>query len=323
VCPYERRQAVVILNPVAHNVPSRKRLDEADAWLREQGWTVTWRETTGPDDARAMAAQAADQRAELVIACGGDGTVNSIANGLVGSESTLGVVAAGMSNIWAREIGLGKQPLDAVQKMAFGERRLIDTGRAGNRYFVLFVGYGFDSAVIERVPNRAKDRLGAASYFLPVVREAMSWRGRPITVRIDGVTRRLDVLMAFAGNTRLYAGITRITPLAIADDGRLDVCIYSGRGRRDIAFHAMRTLLQLHRKSPKVLYRQARRVEFEWEEPIPCHVDGDLLPDCPREVVNVPLSLWVATPAGAVSPIFSRPAYAPPAELSLHQPQKG
>lgn len=322
-CPYERRTAVVIVNPVAHNAPSRKRIDEADSWLREQGWSVTWRETAGPDDAQAMAAGAAEDGVDLVIACGGDGTVNGVANGLIGSETAMGVIAGGMSNIWAREINLARNPLDSVQKMVFGERRLIDTGRAGERYFVLFVGFGFDSAVIERVPNRAKDRLGAASYLIPVVREAMRWRARPITVRVDGVERQMDVLMAFAGNTRLYAGITRITPLAIADDGRLDVCVYSGRGRRDIAFHAVRTLLQLHRKSPKVLYRQAQRVEFEWEEPMPCHVDGDLLEGCPRLVLNVPQSLWVATPAGTPSPIFSRPAYAPPDELSLPQPRKG
>ena len=322
--PYERREAVVIVNPVAHNLPNRKRRDEADEWLRAQGWTVRWVETSPPDNSSELAARAAEERVPLVIACGGDGTVNGVANGLVGSESAMGTFAAGMSSIWAREIGLDKKPLDAIQEMVYGERRLMDTGRAGARHFVLFVGFGIDAAIVKTVPNKVKDKLGAASYAFSAAREALRWRAKPITVRIDGVTRRMDVLMAFAGNTRLYAGITQITPLAIADDGRLDVCIYSGRGRADIVFHAMRTLMQMHRRSPKVLYRHASRVEFDWEEPLPCQVDGDLLPDCPHEVVNVPSSLWVATPAAIPSPIFSRPAdRGRAAELTLPRPRTG
>jgi len=254
------------------------------------------------------------------VACGGDGTINDVANGLIGTETTLGVIPAGTSNIWAREVGLDRRPLEAVQAITQGERRLIDTGRAGTRHFVLFVGFGIDAAITKTVPLGVKDKLGAAAYAISAAREAMRWRAKPITIRIDGVTRRMDVLMAFAGNTRLYAGITKITPLALADDGKLDVCIYAGRGRRDIAFHAMRTLLQLHRKSPKVLYRHASRVEFDWEEPLPAQVDGDPLPDCPREVVVLPRSLWVATPAALPNPMFSRRADQGQAgELSLPQ----
>lgn len=291
--------------------------------MREQGWSVTWRETAGPADAQRFAEEAAEQRVDLVIGCGGDGTVNGVANGLVGSETTMGTIPGGMSNIWAREIGLDKKPLEAVQKMVLGDRRLIDTGRAGARHFVLFIGYGIDAAVIQTVPGGAKDRLGAASYVIPAAREALRWQAKPIAVRVDGVERTLDVLMAVVGNTRLYAGITKITPIAIADDGQLDVCIYSGRGKRDILFHAARTLLQLHRKSPKVLYRHARRVEFDWDEPLPAQVDGEALADCPREVVVVPQSLWVATPAALPSSMFSRPSLSRVSELSLTQPRRG
>ena len=321
--PYERREALIILNPTAHNVPSRKRLDEADEWLRGEGWSTRWLETGGPEDALHMATEAADKRVPLVIACGGDGTINGVANGLVGSESTLGAIPAGTSNIWAREIGLDRRPLEAIQSMVAGERRLIDVGKAGSRYFVLFVGFGIDAAITQTVPLGVKDKLGAAAYAISAAREALRWRAKPITIRIDGVERRMDVLMAFAGNTRLYAGITKITPLAIADDGKLDVCIYSGRGRRDLAFHAMRTLLQLHRKSPKVLYRHASRVEFDWEAPLPAQVDGDPLPDCPHEVIVLPRSLWVATPSALPSPMFSRPSLGQAAALSLPRPRKG
>jgi diacylglycerol kinase (ATP) len=316
--PYERKEAVIILNPAAHNLPGRNRLQEAGDWMVAEGWSVRWEETDGPLGAIRLAGQAAGRRVPLVIACGGDGTVNEVANGLVGSESTLGTIAAGTSNLWAREADLYKRPIEAVQRMVFGERRLIDTGKTGGRHFVLFAGFGFDAAAIQTVPLRVKGKVGAAAYALSAARQAMRWRGRPIAVRIDGVERWLNVLEAFAGNTRRYAGITRITPTAIADDGKLDVCIYSGRGKRDLIFHAARTMLQMHHNSPKVIYGRASKVEFAWEHPLPVQVDGDPLADCPSEISVVPLSLSVAVPAGFASPMLSRPADPPrAAELSL------
>jgi YegS/Rv2252/BmrU family lipid kinase len=322
--PYERRTATVIVNPVSHNAPARKRLDEAHEWMKSEGWSITWKETGGPEDAYQFALDAAGQQVELVVACGGDGTVNSVANGLIGSESTLGTIPAGMSSIWAREIGVPRRPVEALQALSTGQRRLIDTGRAGKRHFVLFLGFGIDAAVVQSVPDSAKERLGAASYVIPAARKALSWKPKPIAVRIDGVQRMMDVLMAVVGNTRLYAGITKITPVALADDGLLDVCIYSGRGKRDILVHAMRTLLQKHRTSPKVLYRHARRIEFDWDEPLPAQVDGEPLEDCPRDVVVAPQSLWVATPTSLPSSMFSRPAISRPlAQPTLPQSRTG
>jgi YegS/Rv2252/BmrU family lipid kinase len=321
VTPYERKEAVVVINPAAHNVPSPKHLQEAAEWLRVQGWEVSWQETHESGDATRMAADAAAKGVPLLIAFGGDGTVNEVANGLAGSQTVMGTVPSGTSNIWAREAGLDGKPLDAVQRIILGERRQIDLGRAGDRYFVLFAGFGIDAAVTKTTPQNVKDRLGAAAYAISAARQALGWKSKPIRVRIDGVEREMEVLMAFAGNTRLYAGITRITPTAVADDGKLDVCVYSGRGRRDILFHAARTLLQLHRKSPKVLYRRASRIEFDWDEPLPAQVDGDALDVCPHEVSVAPLALWVAVPAGFVSPMFSRPAH-PGREHELSLPPR-
>jgi YegS/Rv2252/BmrU family lipid kinase len=297
-------------------MPSVVRLKEAEAWMFEQGWDITWGETEGPLSAIRIAAKAAERKVPLVIACGGDGSVNEVANGLVGSESTMGTIPGGTSNLWAREIDLDKKPLEAVQRMVFGDRRLMDTGKAGDRHFVLFAGFGIDAAVTQTVPLGMKSRLGAAAYALSAARQAFRYRAQPIVVRMDGVERWLQVLQAFAGNTRLYAGITKITPAAVADDGKLDVCVYSGRGKIDIAFHAARTLLQMHQASPKVIYGRASKIEFEWEHPLPVQVDGDPVPDCPGEITVAPLSLSVAVPAGFSGPIFSRPAQRP-AELSL------
>lgn len=134
----------------------------------------------------------------------------------------------------------------------------------------------------------------------------------------------MDVLMAFAGNTRLYAGLTKITPNAVVDDGLLDVCIYEGSGSLDIAMHTARTLLKSHKKASKVLCQQVRRLEFDWEEPLPMQLDGDPVGDCPREIEVAPGALWVIVPAGLRTGLFAGPGRRPQeAELSPPRRQTG
>lgn len=299
------REATIIVNPAARNLPRRSRLAEADRWLRESGWRVRWLETAGPGDATGLAAQAAKARHPLVFVCGGDGTLNEAANGLAGSETALAVIPAGTANVWAREIRVPRRPLEAVRLAVEGERRRMDLGRCGGRYFLLMAGYGLDGAVAGRVHLRLKERLGATAYALAAVREALRYRSTPVILSLDGEERRLDLLMLVAGNTRNYAGLVEVTPEAKADDGLLDVCAFEGSGTLDIVLHALRTALKRHRGSGKVLYRKCRRLGLLWERPLAVQLDGDAFAEAPREVVVEPLALWVAVPRGLRSPLFS------------------
>ncbi|MCH7484432.1 MAG: acylglycerol kinase family protein, partial [Chloroflexi bacterium] len=112
---FERKEAVLIINPAAHNVPALKRRREAEEWLREAGWRFRWEQTTGAGQATAIAARAAAEGVPLVLACGGDGTLNEVANGLAGTETALGTLPAGTSNIWAREAGISRKLVEAVR----------------------------------------------------------------------------------------------------------------------------------------------------------------------------------------------------------------
>ncbi len=321
---FERKEAVLIINPAAHNVPALKVRREAEEWLREAGWRFRWEQTTEAGHATRIAARAAAAKVPLVLALGGDGTLNEVANALAGTETALGTLPAGTSNIWAREAGISRKLVEAVRLMATGERRLIDLGKAGDRYFMLFAGIGVDARITRTVSLDMKRRVGAAAYGVAALREALRWRSRPVTVRLDGVERRMDVLMAFAGNTRLYAGLTKITPNAVVDDGLLDVCIYEGSGSLDIVMHTARTLLKSHKKANKVLCQQVRRLEFDWEEPLPVQLDGDPVGDCPREIEVAPGARWVVVPAGLRTGLFAGPKRRPQeAELSPPRLQTG
>ncbi|MEO7667325.1 MAG: diacylglycerol kinase family protein [Dehalococcoidia bacterium] len=301
---YDRKEALVIVNPVAHNAPRAHRRGEVDELMHSAGWTVRWEETVEPGQAKALAGRAAESGVPLVIACGGDGTVNEVANGIVGSRTALGTIPSGMSNIWAREAGLDHKTVEAMRLMITGERRLVDMGKSGGRHFLLLAGFGIDASITENVRPGVKDKIGTASYILSAFQEMLRWKGVPATVRFDGYERHVDFLMALVGNTRLYAGLTKIASRAVINDGRLDVCVYEGDGTRDIVLHAIRTIAQIHRKSDKALYRRVNKVEFQWDARIPVQLDGEVLGQFPTEAEVVPASLWVAVPEAYVSKLF-------------------
>ncbi|MEE8347173.1 MAG: diacylglycerol kinase family protein [Dehalococcoidia bacterium] len=299
-----RNETLVIVNPAARNAPSRKRLDEADRWLRGQGWHVDWRETEGPGQATALAAGAAERGLPLVFVCGGDGTLNEAVNGLAGTDTALALIPAGTVNIWAKEMQIPRRPVKAVKAAIEGERRRADLGRAGERYFLLMAGYGLDGAIARRVNLGLKSRLGAIMYAFAAVRESLRYRSTPVTLRFDGEEHTADVLMLIVGNTRNYAGLVEITRQAQVDDGLLDVCVFQGKGTLDIILHTLRTLLRRHLRSKKVLYRQTRRLELAWREPLPVQLDGDAYELSPTKLEIAPSALWVAVPKGIESPLF-------------------
>jgi diacylglycerol kinase (ATP) len=301
---YERQQALVIVNPVAHNLPSRRRLEEAAEWLRGEGWDAEWRETGGAGEATELARGAAERGLPLAFVCGGDGTLNEAANGLAGSETALAPIRAGTVNIWAREMGFPRRPRDAVRTAIEGERRRVDLGRADGRLFLLMAGFGLDGAIARRASMRLKGRFGATAYAIAAVREVLRYRSKRVRLRLDEEALETDVLMLIAGNTRNYAGLTQIATEAVADDGLLDVCVYTGKGRLDILLHAARTVLRRHRRSKKVVYRQVRRLELASEEPLPVQLDGDAFAGSPATVEVVPGALWVAAPKELRSPLF-------------------
>ena len=298
-----RREALFIVNPTAHNLPSRSALLEAEAWLHQQGWQAAWEETRRPGDALTMAARAAQEKLPLVFVVGGDGTLNEAANGLAGSDTALAMVPAGTVNIWAKEVGIPRRPLAAVQACLEGERRRSDLGRAGDRYFLLMAGYGLDGHIARKVSLGAKRYLGATTYALTAVRESLRYRGRPVRMLLDDQPVTGQVLMLVAGNTRNYAGMVEVTAGAKADDGLLDICVFLGDGFRDIVMHVLGVVLRRHRRSGKVIYRRGRRLELAWEDPLPLQLDGDPYPESPTRVEVVPAALEVMLPRGPKRPL--------------------
>src|SRR5215467_9489393 len=206
--------AIIIANPTSGAVgfPHQPQsFDETLAFLRNHGWKVELWYTQAKGDGEQLARQAVAQKADLVIAAGGDGTINEIIQGLAGSETSLGVLPNGTVNVWARELGIPLDGAGARAVLVNGRMRRIDLGCVNGRYFLLMVGIGLDGEVIQAVERKPRKRLGVLGYALAALWLGPGYSGFPIAVQIDDLVVKPRALQVFVGNTQLYAGAFKFT----------------------------------------------------------------------------------------------------------------
>lgn len=308
-------RAVIIYNPYAGSgqaQANRQALDAAANIWREHGWQVSLNPTTGPGDATRLAHLAAHHQYDLVVAAGGDGTINEVVNGLAGSSTVLATLPFGTVNVWARELGLPLQPRAAAETMLSWQVRTIDLGRADGRYFLLMAGVGFDATITYGVNAAEKRRLGALAYVLLALKTAWKIRGTRVRITLDGRRVRRRVLMVVLGNTQLYGGILRITRRARIDDGLLDVCVLKGNTLWSGLSHALSLLSQRTSLDPEIEYYRARTVQITGRPGLRVQVDGDTIGQTPMHFDVAPRALQALMPPLLPDGLVSRPAAAVP-----------
>lgn len=220
----------IIINPVSGgSSPARaeRRASLASSMLTASGergevW-LTERRGHGHD----LAVAAARRGDRLVIAWGGDGTVNEIASALVRTQTSLGIVPAGSGNGLARELGVPSAAAAALSGALSSSTRVIDAAQFGGRWFFSVAGVGFDAHVASAF-DRVGGRRGLAGYVLLTAREL--WRYRCLSYRIDSEPERPALLVTFA-NTSQFGNGARIAPSARLDDGLLDLVRFEERSR--------------------------------------------------------------------------------------------
>jgi diacylglycerol kinase (ATP) len=290
---------LVIFNPNAGQVDLRSQLQRiADTW-NQTGWQVTLQPTQYAGHATEIAREASEAGIDLVIAAGGDGTVNEIINGLVGSRTAMGTLPVGTVNIWAREMGLSMDLFSAAKDLRAGVIEQVDVGQAGDRYFLLMAGIGFDAAVTADVRSSEKKRLGAIAYVKRAIELMGKFQGQRSWILIDGQRVRGRVLMIVIGNSQLYGGAIKFTANAVLDDGWLDVCVIKGRSIWMAApSRLLSVLTRGYHRDPKVVYYRAKSVRITGKRPLPVQVDGDFLGMTPMQFQVVPGKLSVLIPPG-------------------------
>ncbi|HLI69391.1 MAG TPA: diacylglycerol kinase family protein [Ktedonobacteraceae bacterium] len=299
--------AVIISNPVSGSFPHHHH-DYRDTitFLQAQGWQVELWPTHNPGDAQTLARRAVEQHIAVVIAAGGDGTLNEVIQELAGSETRLGVLPMGTVNVWAREMGIPLDSAKARDVLVHGRTCRVDLGRVNGRYFLLMAGIGIDGEVTQAVERKPLKRLGVLGYLLAALWFGPGYLGFPLTLKVDEAapirTRALEVIV---GNTRLYAGAFQFTWMARCDDGLLDLCMVHKRGRLGRLVVLFDFALNREQRRLWVRYSTFKSLTIETPEPVAIQVDGDPAGHTPATFTVAPGALKVIVPQGTASELFS------------------
>ncbi|MBB2948761.1 YegS/Rv2252/BmrU family lipid kinase [Actinoplanes lutulentus] len=289
-------RSAVVVNPV--KVPDldelRQTITEA---LAAAGWPEPmWLETTVEDPGAGQAAQAARDGAEVVFACGGDGTVMACVSALAGTDVALAVLPAGTGNLLAANLGLSGDLATGIEVVLQGGRRRIDVGCVGDQSFAVMAGMGFDAKMLDATNDTAKKHVGWLAY---VAGAAQHLRDRPmrVTISLDGgpaFTRRPRTVIV--GNVGRLQGGMRLLPDAQPDDGKLDVAVLSPRNLR----HWLALAWGVLRRTGAVARMEtftASTVEIRSNRAQPRQLDGDLIDPGKELLVSVrPQALLLCVP---------------------------
>jgi len=272
-------RVTAILNPLsgagADSGAAERRLALLRSVARGRNITLDATLTERAGHARDLARAAAASGAALVIAWGGDGTINEVGCALMGTATPLAVVPAGSGNGLASALGLPWQPELALAAAFDGADRTIDAGMLADRPFFNVAGVGFDAHVARLFNERPRGRRGRMPYVTIGVREGCRYCAAEYRLTLDGESTRLPALLITFANGQEFGMGARIAPKAKLDDGLLDVVVIEDRSVvsrfLDVPYLAFAAV---HR-ARGVRMIQVREARIETDGPIEYHVDGE------------------------------------------------
>lgn len=253
-----------IINPISGN--SRKQ--KIAKRLLHKGYKVVFTEYAG--HAETLARGATER---TVVAVGGDGTVNEVARGLIGTNKVLGIIPCGSGDGLARHLGLSHNIDRAIKTIERGQSKDMDAAEVNGRLFFSVCGVGFDAVVSERFAKRGKR--GLANYIKQGLSTWRNYTPENYTIEIDGVALQTDALFITVGNSDQWGNGAKITPLANCCDGVLDVSIVEKFGLFEMPLLAYRLMMGTLYKSRKVHCYKGKEIRIIRQTEGVAHADGD------------------------------------------------
>jgi diacylglycerol kinase (ATP) len=254
---------------------------------------------------RDLARQAAEDGAALVVAVGGDGTVNEVASGLVGTGTELAVLPRGTGVDFVRTYGIPTKLDEAVQIAVNGKTREIDAGRVGYRawsgepgegWFVNVAGVGMSGAVAKRTNESSKALGGKVSYLWSTLAVFARWQNTEVEVTVDGERRSGRMHEVIVANGRYLGGGMMMCPDASPDDGLFDVLLIGDVTKRDLVQTMPKIYRGTHLPHPKAELLRGSTVSVDSGEPLPIQLDGEQPGTTPVRFEVVPKALRLRVP---------------------------
>ena len=294
-----RHIRIVLNGKSSGNVPLRTAVQE----VRAAGHLVDVRVTWEGGDAARLAAEAVRDDVDVIVAAGGDGTVNEVAQGVLNEtpspRSAMAVIPFGTANDFANGCGIPLTPKEALVLASEGEIHLIDVGKVNDNYFVNVASGGFGAEVTANTPKQMKDALGGAAYSLMGVVTAMKMKPYQATFTAEGQSEDGLMLILAVGNGTQCGGGFQVAPKALLNDGLLDVLVVHDIevGKMGLIFNE---LLNLDDPTNQyVSYVQVPALQINSDRPLQLNLDGEPVRETHYSFEVLPRCLPFVLPANA------------------------
>ena len=268
------KHVALIINPVSGGA-KRADLARFEGIVTEHGASLDILRTERAGHATELARQASQDGADLVIAAGGDGTVNETLNGLINTQTPLGIIPLGTANVLARETGLPMNPEDALVAALEKNANSISLGHidaAGeSRYFCLWAGTGFDSHVVHNISTSIKKIIGKGAYVLQAIQSLLGWESREIRLTIDSESH--SCCTAIICNARMYGGSFVMAPGADITGNDFEVVMLKGTGRMKMLIFALAFVIGKHTALASVHRIKGKNISIDGSSGF--QLDGD------------------------------------------------
>ncbi|PKR76718.1 diacylglycerol kinase [Halalkalibacillus sediminis] len=273
----ELKRARVIYNPSSGREAMRKALPDILESLEIAGFEASTHATTGDDCARRAAKIACDRKYDMVIAAGGDGTVNEVVDGIASKEyrPKLGVIPMGTTNDFARALHIPRDWKKAMEIILDGYSKKLDIGEVNGKHFMNIAGGGRLTELTYEVPSKHKTVLGQLAYYLKGIEMLPSIRPTKARIEYDGEVLEEEIMLFLVSNTNSIGGFEKIAPNAEMDDGKFDLLILKKSNLADFIVLANKALRGTHLGDKHVVYAQASEIKVEAEDNMQLNLDGE------------------------------------------------
>lgn len=290
-----KRRFAIIVNPAAGNC-SLDHVEEVCRAVRQEGHEADFRVSQYKGNCTELTRDALAEGVDAVVAAGGDGTVNEIANVMAGTGVPMAVFPRGSVNILAMEIGLQDTDRAVVECLLHGHPETVSLGRIDARYFVLMAGVGVDARAVAGVTEELKEKQGKSAYVRQVLAELRHPPGTRF--RVETVERTVEAASVVVCNAKRYAGAYKMAPQADLHKPRLAVCTFQSGRLLPVLRYNLGLALGLHTRFWDVHTWETARVGIQClnEREDPIQVDGDAQGQTPCTLEAAPDVLEVLVP---------------------------
>ena len=282
-----RSLIVIIANPAARSSSAGK-IEKASSIINEEGFKTEILLTEKSSHAVDLARAALNKNPHLIIAAGGDGTINEVMNGIAGSQTPLAILPMGTTNVLAKELGIPENIHGAVELAVSNKPKMVSLGRIElvhntlpiTRYFCLMAGIGYDGKAVHDVNLKIKNISGKTAYILSGLKNFLSYTPDELNLTVDGIQH--SGYSAIICNASRYGGHMKVAPDADISEPFLYTCIFKGKRRRDLLRYVLGIMRGNHIKSPDVVYLKSSVIEVKGNAHI--QIDGDYIGKTPAKI---------------------------------------